>query len=323
MSSIAKDITETIGDTPLVRINRITKDVGAEVLAKLESFNPAHSVKDRVAVAMMNAAEKEGKLKKDTVVVEPTSGNTGIGLAFVCAARGYRLVLTMPEDMSSDRVNLLRAFGAEVVLTPGNLGMQGAVEKAEELVAGNPHAVMLQQFKNPANPEVHKKTTAEEIWTDTEGKLDFLVFGVGTGGTLTGVAQALRHKGANIKVIAVEPTGSPVLSEGSPGPHQIQGIGAGFVPEILDRGQIDEVVTVTDDEAYLMTRRLVREEGILAGISSGAAMVAAHKVAARSENKGKRVVVLFPDTGERYLSTILFTEEDFKEGAVRYASDNG
>lgn len=320
MSPVAKDITETVGHTPLVRINRITKELSAEILAKLESFNPAHSVKDRVAVAMIQAAENQGKLKQDSVIVEPTSGNTGVGLAFVCAARGYRLILTMPEDMSAERVNLLRVYGAEVELTAGNLGMQGAVDRAEEIVSQNPKALILQQFKNPANPEIHRKTTADEIWNDTNGRVDVLVFPVGTGGTLTGVSQTFREKKAKVRVIAVEPAGSAVLSGGTPGPHQIQGIGAGFIPDVLDRKSIDEVVRVSDNDAYWMTRRLVREEGILAGISSGAAMHAALQVAKRPENSGKRFVVVFPDTGERYLSTLLFTEEDFREGAVRRTS---
>ncbi len=320
MSPIAKDITETIGHTPLVRINRITQGISAEILAKLESFNPAHSVKDRVAVAMIQAAEAQGKLKKDSVIVEPTSGNTGVGLAFVCAARGYRLILTMPEDMSAERVNLLRVYGAEIVLTPGNRGILGAIEKATEIVHENPKSVMLQQFKNPANPEIHRKTTADEIWKDTEGRIDVLVFAVGTGGTLTGVSQTLRQKKAKIRVIAVEPAGSPVLSGGVAGPHQIQGIGAGFIPDVLDRKSIDEIIPVSDNDAYWMTRRLVREEGILAGISSGAAMHAAVGVAKRPEYAGKRFVVVFPDAGERYLSTLLFTEEDFREGAVRRPS---
>lgn len=307
---IAPDITGLIGNTPLVRLNRIARGTGAEVVAKLESFNPASSVKDRIGVAMIADAEERGLLSKDTVVVEPTSGNTGIALAFVCAARGYRLILTMPETMSVERRQLLSAFGAEVVLTPGTEGMPGAVRKAEELVAGNAGYFMPQQFKNPANPEIHRLTTAEEVWRDTGGRVDIVVAGVGTGGTITGIAEALKQRKPMLRAVAVEPRDSPVLSGGSPGPHRIQGIGAGFVPEVLRTDLIDEIVPVTNQDAGETARRLAREEGILAGISSGAATWAALEVARRPENQGRLVVVVLPDTGERYLSTWLFQEAD-------------
>ncbi len=303
---IYPDITATVGRTPLVRLNRITAGAGAEVLAKIESFNPLSSVKDRIGVALLDDAGKRGLLKKETVIVEPTSGNTGIALAFVCAARGYRLILVMPETMSVERRKLLAVFGAEVILTPGKAGMRGAVETAEELVRKNPGYFMPQQFKNPANPEIHRRTTAEEIWKDTDGKIDFLVCGVGTGGTLTGVAGVIKRRKKDFRAIAVEPADSPVLSGGAPGPHKIQGIGAGFVPEVLERNLIDEVIRVTYEDARDFTRRLAREEGILAGISSGAAARAAVEVARRKENQGKTIVVILPDTGERYLSTELF-----------------
>jgi len=305
---IAKDSSELIGNTPLVRLNRVTEGAKAEVVAKLESFNPISSVKDRIGVAMIVDAEERGLIKKGTVIVEPTSGNTGIALAFVCAARGYRLILTMPDTMSLERRQLLSIFGAELVLTPGAEGMLGTIRKAEQLIAENPDYFMPQQFKNPANPEIHRLTTAEEIWRDTEGKVDILISGVGTGGTLTGVAEVVKSRKPEFKTIAVEPVGSPMLSEGKVGPHKIQGIGAGFVPDILRTDLIDEIITVDNEDAGIMARRLAKEEGILAGISSGAATWVALKVAKRSENEGKMIVVILPDTGERYLSTWLFQE---------------
>ena len=305
---IARDSTELIGNTPLVRLNRITEGIKAEVVAKLESFNPISSVKDRIGVAMIVDAEERGLIKKDTVIVEPTSGNTGISLAFVCATRGYRLILTMPDTMSVERRQLLSIFGAEQVLTPGAEGMPGAIRKAEQLVAENSGYFMPQQFKNPANPEVHRLTTAEEIWRDTDGRVDILVSGVGTGGTITGVAEVLKKRKPEFRAIAVEPVDSPVLSGGKPGGHKIQGIGAGFVPDVLRTDLIDEIVKVSNDDAGATARRLAKEEGILAGISSGAAAWAALEVAKRPENKGKLIVVVLPDTGERYLSTWLFQE---------------
>jgi len=310
MSRIAKNVTELIGNTPLVRLNRLTEGTVAEVAAKLESFNPCSSVKDRIAVAMIRAAEEKGLIKKDTVIIEPTSGNTGIALAFVCASRGYRLILTMPETMSIERRHILSMFGAELVLTPGAEGMPGAIRKAEQLVAENKNYFMPQQFKNPANPRIHRETTAEEIWKDTNGKIDILVAGIGTGGTITGVAEAIKKKKPGFKVVAVEPADSPVLSGGKPGPHKIQGIGAGFIPDILKVDLLDEIIKVTNDDAGSTSRRLAREEGILAGISSGAATWAALEVAKRSENKGKLIVVILPDTGERYISTWLFQEQN-------------
>ncbi|TET17509.1 MAG: cysteine synthase A [Dehalococcoidia bacterium] len=305
---IAKDSTELIGNTPLVRLNRITEGLKAEVVAKLESFNPIGNVKDRIGVSMIVDAEEKGLINKDTVIVEPTSGNTGIALAFVCAARGYRLILTMPDTMSLERRQLLSIFGAEMVLTPGVEGMPGAVRKAEQLVAENPNYFMPQQFKNPANPEVHRLTTAEEIWRDTDGKVDILVSGVGTGGTITGVAEAIKPRRPQFKAIAVEPADSPVLSGGKPGAHKIQGIGAGFVPDVLRMDLVDEIIKVTNEDAGKMARRLAKEEGILAGISSGAAAWVALEVAKRQESAGKLIVVVLPDTGERYLSTWLFQE---------------
>jgi len=308
MAKVYKDITKTIGNTPLVRLNRIAAGSRAEVLAKLEFFNPLSSVKDRIGVSMIDDAERKGLIGKDTLIVEPTSGNTGIALAFVCAARGYKLVLTMPDTMSVERRQLLAVLGAEVVLTPGVEGMPGAVRKAEELVSERKNAFMPQQFKNPANPRIHRETTAEEIWRDTDGKVDILVAGVGTGGTVTGVAQAIKPRKPEFKAIAVEPADSPVLSGGRPGPHKIQGIGAGFIPEVLATDLLDEVIQVTNDDAGATARRLAREEGILAGISSGAAVWAALQVGARAESEGKCIVVILPDTGERYLTTWLFQQ---------------
>jgi cysteine synthase A len=305
---IARSVLELIGNTPLVRLNRITKGAVAEVVAKLEYFNPTSSVKDRIGVAMILDAESKGIIKNDTVIVEPTSGNTGIALAFVCAARGYRLVLTMPETMSVERRQLLSIFGAELVLTPGAEGMAGAIKKAEQLAAENKNYYMPQQFENSANPEIHRLTTAEEIWRDTEGKADILVAGVGTGGTITGIAETIKAKKPAFKAIAVEPSGAPVLSQGKGGTHKIQGIGAGFVPDVLRRELIDEIITVSNEDAGETARRLAREEGILAGISSGAATWAAMEVAKRPENGSKLIVVILPDTGERYLSTWLFQE---------------
>lgn len=303
---IANDVTELVGNTPLVRLRRVTEGAAAEVVVKLESFNPAHSVKDRIGVAMIEAAEKAGLIHPDTVVVEPTSGNTGIALAFVCAARGYKLILTMPETMSKERRMLLRAYGAELVLTPGSEGMTGAIRKAEEIVASDPRCFMAQQFKNPANPEVHRRTTAEEIWRDTDGKVDYLVAGVGTGGTITGVGEALKARKPSVQCVAVEPDASPVLSGGVKGPHPIQGIGAGFVPDVLNTQIYDEIIRVKGDDAMETARRMAREEGLLVGISSGAATWAALQVAARPESAGKLIVVIIPSFGERYLSTALF-----------------
>ena len=303
---IARDSSELIGNTPLVRLNRITEGAKAEVVAKLESFNPVSSIKDRIGVAMIVSAEERGLINKDTVIVEPTSGNTGIALAFVCAARGYRLILTMPDTMSQERRQLLSIFGAELVLTPGAEGMPGAIKKAEQLTAENPNYLMLQQFQNPANPEIHRLTTAEEIWRDTDGKVDILVSGVGTGGTITGIAEVIKSRKPQFKAIAVEPVDSAVLSGGKPGTHKIQGIGAGFVPDVLRTELIDEIIKVSNEDAGATARRLAKEEGILAGISSGAVTFAALEVARRPETEGKLIVVVLPDTGERYLSTWLF-----------------
>ena len=308
MAKIYDDITKTIGRTPLVRINKLSIGLKATILAKLESFNPLSSVKDRIGVAMIEAAEKSGDLKKGSVIIEPTSGNTGIALAFVCAAKGYRLILTMPDTMSIERRQLLKILGAELVLTEGTKGMKGAVEKAEELTKSMPNAFMLQQFNNSANPEIHRKTTAEEIWQDTDGKVDIFISGIGTGGTITGVGEVLKKKKPSVKIIGLEPKDSPILSGGKPGAHKIQGIGAGFVPQILNRGVIDEIMTVSNEDAGSIARRLAREEGMLVGISSGAAMWAALEIAKRKEAQDKTIVVLLPDTGERYLSTWLFQE---------------
>ena len=307
---IYDSVLETIGSTPLVRLNRITKDCGATVLAKIESRNPGGSVKDRISWSMIKDGETRGVIKSDTVVIEPTSGNTGIGLAMVAAVRGYRLILTMPETMSLERRALLRAFGAELVLTPGKDGMRGAVTRAEELAASIPNSFVPQQFKNPANPKVHRERTAMEIWNDTDGKVDMLVAGVGTGGTITGVGEVIKAKKPGFKLVAVEPYDSPVLSGGKPAPHKIQGIGAGFIPDVLKLGLIDEIFKVKNDEAIGMAKRLVSEEGILAGISSGAAAFAAVEVAKRPENAGKLIVTILPDTGERYISTTMFQETE-------------
>jgi cysteine synthase len=306
MAKIFEDITKTVGDTPLVRLNRMAADTKAEIVLKIESFNPLSSVKDRIGVAMIEAAQQSGILKKDSVIIEPTSGNTGIALAFVCAAKGYRLILTMPDTMSLERRQLLSILGAELVLTDGVKGMKGAIEKAEELAAQHPDSFMPQQFRNPANPEIHRQTTAEEIWRDTDGILDYFIAGVGTGGTITGTGEILKKRRPSVRIIAVEPADSPVLSGGKPGPHKIQGIGAGFRPDVLDMDIIDEITTVTHENAGETARRLAKEEGILVGISSGAALWAALEVAKRKDAEGKRIVVLLPDSGERYLSTWLF-----------------
>jgi len=305
MSAIFENITSTVGFTPLVQINKLGSGK-ATILAKLESFNPGGSVKDRIGLSMIEAAEQAGLIKPDTVVIEPTSGNTGISLAFICAARGYRLVLTMPESMSIERRKLIKLFGAEIVITPAERGMAGAIEKAEQLMTQNPNAFMPQQFKNPANPQVHRETTAKEIWADSDGKVDIFVSGVGTGGTLTGCGEVLKQHNKNLKVVAVEPKDSPVLSGGKPGPHKIQGIGAGFVPEVLNVEIIDEIIQVSNDDAMKTARQLAVKEGILAGISSGAALWAAIQVSQRPENEGKTIVVILPDTGERYISTEMF-----------------
>jgi cysteine synthase A len=306
--SIAEDVTQLVGNTPLVRLRKVTEGAVADVVAKLEYFNPGGSVKDRIGVAMIDAAEEAGLLKPDTIILEPTSGNTGIALAMVAAARGYKLVLTMPETMSIERRVLLRAYGAELVLTPGKDGMPGAIAKAEELAKTDQRYFVPQQFENPANPAIHRATTAEEVWTQTDGKIDFFISGVGTGGTVTGVAQVLKERKPDIKFIAVEPAASPVLSGGQKGPHPIQGIGAGFVPPVLDEDLLDEIITVGNDDALDLARRLALEEGLLVGISSGAAVVAALQVARRPENKGKLIVVVLPSSGERYLSTVLFSD---------------
>jgi cysteine synthase A len=313
MGKIAKKLTDLIGNTPLLELSNYNKKHGldAHVIAKLEYFNPASSVKDRIAKAMIEEAEASGILKQDSELIEPTSGNTGIGLAFVAAAKGYKLTLTMPETMSIERRNLLKALGANIVLTPGPDGMKGAIAKAEELQKQNPKAVVLQQFANPANPAVHRKTTAEEIWADTDGKVDIFVSGVGTGGTVSGVGEVLKKYNPNVKIVAVEPTDSPVLSGGKPGPHKIQGIGAGFIPKTYDASVVDEIIQVSNDDSIRTSRELAREEGLLVGISSGAATFAATQLAKKPENKGKNIVVILPDTGERYLSTVLYAFEEY------------
>ena len=303
---IAQNVTELIGNTPLVRLNRLAQGINADVVLKLEYFNPAHSVKDRIGVAMIDALEKAGLIQPDSIIIEPTSGNTGIALAMVCAARGYRCALTMPETMSRERRALLRGFGAELILTPGSEGMVGAIKKAEDMVAADPRYVMPQQFKNAANPEIHRKTTAEEIWRDTDGTVDFVIAGVGTGGTITGIGEVLKSRKPSFQCVAVEPDASPVLSGGNKGPHPIQGIGAGFVPDVLNTRIYDEVIRVKNEDAFATARRLAREEGLLTGISSGAATWAALEVARRPENAGKLIVVIIPSFGERYLSTPLF-----------------
>lgn len=310
MGRIAKSLTDLIGNTPLLELSNYNASNGLEsrLVAKLEYFNPGGSVKDRIGYAMIKDAEEKGLIVKDTVIIEPTSGNTGIALAFVAAAKGYRLILTMPDTMSIERRNLLKALGAELVLTPGAEGMKGAIRKAEELASEIPHSYMPQQFKNPANPEIHRRTTAEEIWRDTDGNVDILVGGVGTGGTITGTGEILKSKKPNLQVIAVEPNDSPVLSGGNPGPHKIQGIGAGFVPDIFNKSIVDEIFKVKNEEAFETSRKLAKTEGLLVGISSGAAAFAATQIAARPENKGKTIVVILPDTGERYLSTVLYQE---------------
>jgi cysteine synthase A len=302
MSKIARSISELVGHTPLLRLNRMAEGCPGEVVAKLESFNPCGSIKDRIGVSMIEAAERAGLIRKDTIILEPTSGNTGIALAFVCASRGYRLVLTMPDMMSEEKIHLLRIFGAEVVLTPGNEGMTGAVKKAEEIARTDSRYFVPQQFRNPANPEVHKRTTAMEIWEDTDGRLDILVAGVGTGGTITGISEIIKKKKPELMTIAVEPESSPVLSGGRPGPHKIQGIGAGFIPEVLRMDLVDEVIGVSNENAVLFAKKLAQEEGVLAGVSSGAAAWGAIEVAKRKENRGKMIVVILPDTGERYMS---------------------
>ena len=306
MSNIFADITKTVGKTPLVRLNRMQKGLNADILVKIESFNPLSSVKDRIGVAMIEAAEAAGLISKDSVIIEPTSGNTGIALAFVCAAKGYRLILTMPDTMSMERRHLLSILGSELVLTEGAKGMKGAIEKAEELAASNKNSFIPQQFKNPANPEIHRRTTAEEIWQDTDGMVDYVIAGIGTGGTITGTGEVLKKKKSSVKMIAVEPTDSPVLSGGKPGPHKIQGIGAGFIPDVLNRDVIDEIIQVAHENAGEMARRIAKEEGILVGISSGAALWAALEMAKRKEAEGKMIVAILPDSGERYLSTWLF-----------------
>ena len=303
---VARNITELIGNTPLVRLNRISDETGAEVLAKLEYFNPLGSVKDRIGYAMIQAAEKQGLINKDTVIIEPTSGNTGIALSYVATVKGYRCIIVMPETMSIERRKLLKALGAEIVLTEGSKGMKGAIEKAQELAKENENAFIPQQFNNPANPEIHRNTTAEEIWDDTEGQVDIVVSGIGTGGTITGISDVLKERKPSAQIVAVEPTDSPVLSGGAPGPHKIQGLGAGFIPEVLNTSSYDQIVQISNEESYEASRQIAREEGVLVGISSGAAIAAAKKVASLPENKGKTIVAILPDTGERYLSTPLF-----------------
>lgn len=312
MSKIAENLTDLIGNTPLLELSNFNKkhNLDATIIAKLEYFNPAGSVKDRIGFAMIDTAEKQGLLNKDTVIIEPTSGNTGIALAFVAAAKGYRLIIALPETFSIERRNLMKALGAELILTPGAEGMKGAIKRATDLAAETPNSFLPQQFKNPANPEIHRTTTAEEIWKDTDGDVDIFISGIGTGGTITGVGEVLKARKPGVQIIAVEPTDSPVLSGGSPGPHKIQGIGAGFIPDVLNVSVIDEIIKVTNNQAFETSRLLARTEGLLVGISSGAAAYAALEVARRPENKGKKIVVILPDTGERYLSTILYQFED-------------
>ena len=309
MGKIYDSVVDTIGNTPLIRLRRMTQGLDAEVVVKVEGANPLYSVKDRIAAAMIQAGEEDGSIGPDTVIVEPTSGNTGIGLAFVCAAKGYRLILTMPETMTMERRRILKAFGATLVLTPGSEGMPGAIRRAQEILAETPNSFMPNQFENPANPKIHRETTAEEIWRDTDGRVDILISGVGTGGTITGVAEVIKARKPEFRAIAVEPKGSPVLSGGKPGPHRLQGLGAGFVPGVLRTDLVDEVVQVDEQEAFTMARRLAREEGIFVGFSSGAATAAALRVAARPESSGKLIVAVLPDLGERYLSTDLFADE--------------
>ncbi len=313
MTKIAKKLTDLVGNTPLLELSNygVRNNLEAKIIAKLESFNPASSVKDRIALAMITGAEEKGILKENSTIIEPTSGNTGIGLAFVSAAKGYKLILTMPETMSIERRNLLKALGATIVLTPGPDGMKGAIAKAEELKSQTPDSIILQQFENPANPAIHKKTTAEEIWRDSDGRVDIIVAGVGTGGTVSGIGAVLKQKNSNIKVVAVEPLDSPVLSGGKPGPHKIQGIGAGFVPKTYDANVVDEIIQVSNDDAIRTSRLLARQEGLLVGISSGAAAFAATQLALREENKDKNIIVIFPDSGERYLSTALYSFEEY------------
>jgi len=313
MIKIAKKLTDLVGNTPLLELENYEKknNINAKIIAKLESFNPASSVKDRIALAMITDAEEKGVLTENSIIIEPTSGNTGIGLAFVSAAKGYKLILTMPETMSLERRNLLKALGAEIVLTPGPDGMKGAIAKAEELQGSTPNSIILQQFQNPANPAMHRKTTAEEIWRDTDGNVDIIIAGVGTGGTISGIGEILKQKNSNIQVVAVEPSDSPVLSGGKPGPHKIQGIGAGFIPKTYDSSVIDEIIKVENDDAIRTSRLLARQEGLLVGISSGAAAYAATELAKRKENAGKNIVVIFPDSGERYLSTALYAFEEY------------
>ncbi|MGD0329489.1 MAG: cysteine synthase A [Nitrososphaeria archaeon] len=313
MLKIYDDVLKTIGMTPLIKLNRITEGLKATIVAKLESRNPGGSVKDRICLSMIQEAEKQGLIHKDTIIIEPTSGNTGIGLAMVAAVRGYKLILTMPDTMSAERRSLLKAYGAELILTPGAEGMKGAIKRAEEVAASTPNSFIPQQFKNPANPKIHRETTAVEIWDDTDGQVDIVVGGVGTGGTVTGIGEYIKPLKPSLKIIAVEPLNSPVLSGGQPGRHKIQGIGAGFVPDVFRRDIVDEIFQVRDDDAFNIARRLAKEEGLLVGISSGAACYAALEVAKRRENDGKLIIVVFPDTGERYLSTTLFKEPEVNE----------